>query len=372
MKFRSLRWALAASVPLLFAIVCPAAEPIHYELGLERSNTHLIDVTIRANDLDGKNVQFAIPDWNPGVYAIQNFAINVQEFHAADSAGHPMSWRKTDSQTWQVDLNGLTAAIVHYKIYANGLPLYGAQYDERHASFSGPAVWMYVTNGKDRPIELKIDRSSIPSDWKVATGLQRTGDDTYSEPDYDWFADCPIEISRFVERDFVALGTTYHVVVHDELGNQDFTKFVADLQKVIEKGVVPILAPAVGGPLAAPFADYWFLIHIASFPATGAGVEHLNSSTIIMSTEWDDHSATTHDFLSNLYEYKIDLVAHEFFHAWNVKRLRSESSALSTIPKWSIRRHYGSRKDSRTISPAWLFCSLDSGQTKTILNMPPE
>jgi predicted metalloprotease with PDZ domain len=322
MKFRLLKSLVVVCLPLLLTCVCLAAEPIHYELGFERPNTHLLDITIRADGLDGKEVAFAIPYWAPGVYIVEQFAVNVQGFHATDAAGRPLPWRKSDSQTWQIDLHGQTAVVVRYQIYADGMPIRGAQYDERHAGITGAAVWMYMVSGKERAADLKIDRSSVPGNWKIATGMRRADANTYAAPDYDSFADCPIEISDFVEKDFVALGTTYHVVVHDEIGNQDFTKFITDMHKVIETSVVPTLAPAVKGPLAAPFADYWFLIHISPFPAPGAGVEHLNSTMIVMSTEWDDHSPTTHDFLSDLYENKIDLATHEFFHAWNVKRLR--------------------------------------------------
>jgi len=190
-------------------------------------------------------------------------------------------------------------------------------------ALTGAATWMYVVDGKDRPANLRIDRSELPSEWRVATGLTHVSDDTYSAENYDWFADCPIEIADFAEKDFTVLGTRYHFVVHDMMSKQDFSQFADLLKEVIENGVVPTLAPAVltcGSPTPAPFADYYFLIHIT--PGFGAGVEHLNSTMITIGQDWGDHSATDHDALSNFYEYKMDLIVHEFFHAWNVKRLR--------------------------------------------------
>ena len=305
------------------AAVCAAAGPLRYELGFDRPNTHLLNVTIHADELNGKSVEFALPAWAPGVYIVEEFAANVQGFSASNPAGSPLAWRKTGGQTWQVDLAGATSAIIHYQIYANGMPIRGAQYDGRHASLTGAAVWMYQVDGKARPVELAIQRNPLPLHWKVATGLTKAAGDKYTAPDYDWFADCPIEISAFNEKTFTALGTTYHVVVDDQLSRQDFSRFTNDLQKVIEKGIVPILAPAVGGPLPAPFSEYWFLIHLTpGFGGLCAGVEHLNSTMIVMASDWDDNRPTDHNFLTDLYSTKIDLAAHEFFHAWNVKRLR--------------------------------------------------
>ena len=92
--------------------------------------------------------------------------------------------------------------------------------------------------------------------------MRKTGENIYAADDYDWFADAPLELGKFVERDFTTLGTTYHVIVHDELGSDEFPEFLQGLQRVIEKGIVPVLAPVVGGKTAAPFSDYYFIIHI--------------------------------------------------------------------------------------------------------------
>ena len=305
---------------LLLAVGAVAAEPVRYEISFEPPNTHMLDITIRAGGLDGKQVQFAIPDWTPGGYGIQNFAEDVQDFHATDEAGHAADWRKTDSQTWQIELHGAASVIVHYKIYANG---HGATYNEQHGALQGPAIWMYLVDGKTRPTQLKIDTASLPSGWKIATGMRKTGENIYAADDYDWFADAPLELGKFVERDFTTLGTTYHVIVHDELGSDEFPEFLQGLQRVIEKGIVPVLAPVVGGKTAAPFSDYYFIIHInGPWRGTCGGLEHLNSTSIGCFNELDDRRPTNRHYIVNTYQNTLDVAAHEFFHAWNVKRLR--------------------------------------------------
>ena len=309
----------AVSVSNLPASAAPSAAtsvpPIAYELRFERPNTHLLDITMRADSLSGATVDFAIPDWAPGSYYIENYAANVQRFRARTAAGQGLSWRKTDSQTWRIDLAGAKAITVEYEIFANTLQNNIAQYNERHAFIGGPSVWMYVAGAKERPATLSI---TVPNGWRVATGMQHTSASTFQAINYDTFADCPLEISDFAEKDFEVLGTKYHVIVHDVMGHKDFTKFVDDLQKAVAK-IVPIFQPVAGTPTqAAPFADYYFIFHV--WPKTGGGLEHLNSTQIDFSSDWD--SAEPNPMYGTQYNLKLFVAAHEFFHAWNVKRLR--------------------------------------------------
>lgn len=317
MTRRTMRSALGI---VILALVCiPAArgqEALRYTLQFERPSTHLMDITIHATGLKGPTAEFAMPDWAPGSYYIQNYAVNVQGFRASGPSGNELAWRKTDSQTWRVELAGANAVTVEYKLFGNTLRNNQAQYNERHAFFGGPAVWMYLVGGKDRPIDLLL---LPPSGWKVATGMERTGENKFHAASYDWFADAPMEISDFAEKDFQVLGTTYHVVVHDVMGQKDFSKFVADVQKFVETSVRMFQPVAGTGDQAAPFKDYWFLFHV--WPDTGGGLEHLNSTQINYSSDWDDTSPAGR-YSGNRYQLKVYVASHEFFHAWNVKRLR--------------------------------------------------
>lgn len=247
------RCTLLAAAAALFACSAAAAlEPLQYELHFERPNTHLMDVAIRATGLKGPSVEFAMPDWAPGSYYLQNYAANVQGFSALGANHKELTWRKTDSQTWRVALAGGTAVTVTYQVYGDTLRNNQAQYNERHAFIGGPAVWMYLVGGKDRPIELSI---AIPAGWKVATGMERSSERTFRAADYDWFADEPLEISDYAEKDFQVLGTTYHVIVHDVGGHKDFAKFTSETQKFVE-AIVPIFQTVSGsGAQAAPFKD---------------------------------------------------------------------------------------------------------------------
>src|SRR5580704_2084262 len=112
------RWlparVLARSCFLMLAIalgVGARGHALNYELSFNKPNTHLMKITIHAGDLDGKSVAFAMPKWAPGYYEIKNFAAYGQAFDATDVDGHPLAWTKTDSQTWQIDLNGSTQVV---------------------------------------------------------------------------------------------------------------------------------------------------------------------------------------------------------------------------------------------------------------------
>ena len=318
-----MRMRILALSLLLAALAFPsgmraAGEPVEYELRFSAPNTHLLDVTVHAGGLSGAAVEFAIPDWAPGSYAITDYARNVQDFTASAPGGTALAWRKTDSQTWRIELAGATSVTVHYRMYANTLANNWAQYNDRHAFIGGPALWMYLVGGKERPVRLTI---TLPADeiaWHVATGLERTGENTYAAEDYDWFADCPLEISPWTEKTFTFAGTTYHFVVHDVMGGKDYGPAESDTEKIV-KTLVPMFAEVAGtGAQSAPFREYWFLMHI--WPDAGGGLEHLDSTQINYSTNWDDRSPGESGL--NGYERKLFVISHEFFHAWNVKRLR--------------------------------------------------
>lgn len=319
----SLLVAVLAGFPIAYTragtVAAPEPSPLKYELSFERPNTHLLDVTIRAGQLKGATVDFAIPDWAPGSYYIENYSANVQRFRATTAEGKELAWRKTDSQTWRIELAGTHEVKVSYQIFANTLQNNIAQYNERHAFIGGPSVWMYLVGGKERPVELSI---AVPTRWKVATGMEHTSSGTanasFRASDYNWFADAPLELSDFAEKDFELFGTTYHVIVHDVVGKADFAAFADGLQKAVAQ-IVTMWQPVAGvGTRAAPFQDYYFIFHI--WPKAGGGLEHLNSTQIDFGKDWDSKDPAPG--YGDQAALKLFVTAHEFFHAWNVKRLR--------------------------------------------------
>ncbi len=164
------RTLIAAAYFLLLVPAAASAQTLRYELRFEKPNTHLMDVTIEAAALSGPAAEFAMPDWAPGAYFIENYAARVQGFSALGPDEQPLTWRKTDSQTWRVDLRNANSVTVHYQIYANTLQNNNAQYNDRHAFIGGPAVWMYLVGAKERPVELRI---AVPAKVTVSSSSRR-------------------------------------------------------------------------------------------------------------------------------------------------------------------------------------------------------
>jgi len=318
-------WHSVLTLPVL--LLCAAAAgaqgqavraptpPVQYELRFDKPNSHLLDITIRAAGLRGPAVEFAMPAWAPGSYNINDYAKMVEQFSAAGPDGKPLEWRKTDKQTWRIELGAAREVAVRYKLYGNTLSNHWVQYNDRHAFISGPAAWMYLVGGKQRQVLLKID---TPAGWKVATGMESTATpNIYRAPDYDWLIDSPIEISDFATQSFTHGGATYHVVVHDVMNKADFSQVTRDIEKIVA-ATVPWFAGTEPDGRAVPFDDFWFLFHI--WPGTGGGLEHLNSTQINYSTPWDAEGVAGR--YGTDYQLKMFVISHEFYHVWNVKRLR--------------------------------------------------
>lgn len=290
------------------------AQPLRYELRFDKPSSHLLDISIHASGLPGPAVEFAMPAWAPGSYDIADYAKMVEQFSAAAPDGKPLEWRKTDKQTWRIELGRARDVSIRYKLYGNTLANNWVQYNDKHAFIAGPAAWMYLVNGKQRPITLTI---GAPAGWKIATGLKRTGANTYAAEDYDWLADSPLEISDYAEQTFTHAGANYRLVVHDIRGKVNFDKITRDTQKIVE-ATVKWFDGAEPDGRSTPFEEYWFLFHI--WPRSGGGLEHLNSTQINYSTAWDAEGNAGR--YGTDYQLKLFVIAHEFYHAWNVKRLR--------------------------------------------------
>jgi predicted metalloprotease with PDZ domain len=268
--------------------------PVRYVLSMPRPSSHLLRVRIEAEASGGDFTDFVLPSWTPGSYKIRDYARNVQDFRAPGR-----SWRKVDKARWRVEGGG--DVVVEYDVWAFELMVQGSHHDDEHAFVSGAGVFAYVDGRKDSPLELEI---RTPRGWSVATGLERRGR-RWVAPDYDTLADCPIEAGRFEERTFRVRGVPHRLVIHGP-GNHDPAKLVADLRKIVETEVALFRH--------IPYRDYTFILHNTA--ERGGGLEHRNSTAL--------QYAPSGYRPREKYENFLELAAHEFFHTWNVKRIRPE------------------------------------------------
>jgi predicted metalloprotease with PDZ domain len=321
--------ARVASLTLLLLTITVAAvgqdEPlkIHYRLAMPHPSSHLFEVSIEVEMPVGAKIDmldFQMPKWSPGRYAVFDFAKNVQEVHTTVgvSPKNELEARsraklyvlttpitRIDDQTWRVETFGNSGLTFSYKVFANDLSGTFSELDSRHANLNGGCVFMYVVNHKQDPVALSIEP---PQDWRIVNGrTDRANQRDWQFPNWDIMIDTPTEIAPdWTEDDFKVGGKDYHVIVHS-LGNEGGKRraLVRDIEKIVKTET------AMWGP--PEFNSYTFLVHFANDGHSSDGMEHLTSTQIIMSGALADPS---------MYDEALDAIAHEFYHVWNVKRLR--------------------------------------------------
>ncbi len=281
---------------------------ITYRLSMSRPASHLFEVAIIVElpeQLKDKPLQFQMAKWSPGRYGVFDFAKNVQEVRAVAANGATRPVTRVDDQTWSVAPQGAATLTISYKVFGNDLSGTFSQLDTRHANYNGASIFMYVVGHKPDPVKLTINP---PAGWKVVNGrTERPGQSDYTFPNWDVLIDTPTEIAPDWTQDtFEVDGKKYHVVVHSfgpEGGKRP--ALVKDIEKIVRAQI------AMWGP--PEFQEYTFLIHYAADDHSGDGMEHLTSTQII------EPGALAEE---GIYEATLGTVSHEFFHVWNVKRLR--------------------------------------------------
>ncbi len=292
---------------------------IKYWLAMSQPNSHLFEVTIEVGlpaDAKTGSLYFQMPRWSPGRYAVFDCAKNVQEVKARGACPAGLDCKlpnltvtRLDDQTWRAEVGSFTppgmSVMFSYKVFANDLSGTFSELDSRHANFNGGCIFMYVVNHKQDPVSLSIDQ---PKGWRIVNGrMGSKGQSEWQFTNWDILIDTPTEIAPdWTEDDFKVDGKQYHVVVHS-LGKEGGKRpaLVRDIEKIVKAET------AMWGP--PEFDSYTFLIHFAADGHSNDGMEHLTSTQIIMPGTLAD---------AGTYEESLDAIAHEFFHVWNVKRLR--------------------------------------------------
>jgi predicted metalloprotease with PDZ domain len=318
---KAIRSRLAVGFVLLFlcgAVSSQTAAPlksITYRLSMTRPVSHLFEVAIEVELPENapSSLDFQMPKWSPGRYAVFDFAKNVQEFQALGGiCPRPAQCKmsvipsdRVDDQTWRVPTGNTRNLTVRYKVFGNDLSGTFSQLDARHANYNGHSVFMYIVGHKADPVKLEIDP---PAGWRIINSRsERIDQRSWQFPNWDEFVDTPTEIAPdWTMDEFQVDGKRYRVVVHsfgDEGGKRP--ALVRDIEKIVRAQV------GMWGP--PEFDTYTFLIHFAADDHSGDGMEHLNSTQIIEPGALGE---------SGVYASALGTASHEFFHVWNVKRLR--------------------------------------------------
>ncbi len=282
----------------------PTAPEISYTISMSKPWTHLLEVEMRVKSsaLPEKS-EIIMPVWTPGSYLIREFARHVQDFSAFDSNGNSLIWSKANKNTWQISTKGIGEFIARYNVYANELTVRTNELNDQHAFWNNTALLMFPKDQLNAPSILKV----VPfGNWKIATGLPRVANqpDTFQAPNFDVLYDSPFEVGNFKEITFEVQGKPHRFVVNGE-GNYDLEKIAKETAKIIEQSF------KIFGEL--PYDDYTFILNLRG----GGGLEHSNSTAL----QWNRFGFKP----ENRFVDFMTLVAHEFFHLFNVKRIRPDS-----------------------------------------------
>ncbi|RAK69938.1 M61 family metallopeptidase [Hymenobacter edaphi] len=298
------RLGAAAALGLLGAAPALAAPTLRYVLSMPAPQTHYFEVEMQLSGFSGRSTDVKMPVWAPGSYLVREFAKNVEGF-AAQAGGKALAVDKLNKNTWRITHAGQKDFTVRYRVYANELSVRTSFVDASHGYLNGTSVFMYPEGQKQLPAQVEVRPFE---GWKeVSTSLkpatQAGPSFTFLSSNYDELADSPIEIGNHKVLSFEVNGTPHRIAMYGQ-ANYDEQRVVADFKRICES------AQKVVGQ--NPLDRYLFIIH--NLERGGGGLEHLFSTTLEISR----NAYTT----PVGYEGILGLAAHEYFHLWNVKRIR--------------------------------------------------
>jgi predicted metalloprotease with PDZ domain len=296
--------------------------PIRYAIRPIDPAAHLFEVTCRVDRPDPAGQRFALPAWIPGSYLIRDFARHIVAIEA-EAGGRPVALAKIDKHTWQAEAVAAKQALtVTCTVYAWDLSVRGAHLDRTHAFFNGTSVFLRVLGREETPcrVDIQPPKGRDYAGWRIATALEPAhgekgaakahGFGRYAAANYDELIDHPIEMGTFTLATFKACGVPHEVAVsgrHD----CDLKRLCADLKKICEWQIRFFGEPA-------PMKKYVFLV-----TAVGdgyGGLEHRASTALLCSR--DDLPYAGMDGVPERYRTFLGLCSHEYFHTWNVKRIK--------------------------------------------------
>ena len=301
---------MAASLPHSPTPFRHTVPKLHYQVAMVNPASHLFEVTLSIQNWHDPDLDLKLPVWTPGSYLVREYAKSLQDFIAKDASDHTLPSIKLSKNHWQVNTTTASNLTVHYAIFAQELTVRTNHLDITHGYFNPGAMFCYLPGWEQEQITVTI----LPPypNWTVTTALPRVGGDshTFVAANFDTLVDSPFEVGTHALYPFEFLGKPHQWAIWGE-GNIDAQQLIEDTQKVIQ-----VEAELFGG---LPYDHYLFLLHLTE--KGYGGLEHHHSCSL----QYPRFSFRDPD----KYRRFMSLVAHEFFHLWNVKRLRPQ--ALQTF-----------------------------------------
>ena len=281
---------------------------------IEVGSAHRFLVTLRIATPQAKQ-RLSLPVWIPGSYLVREFARHLSPL-TAQQGQRTLNVEQVDKSSWVVDCPGKGALTVSYEVYSFDTSVRAAFLDSRRGFFNGTSVFLKAEGFEDRPQRLKI--TGLPKGWAVATGLPSVkvnalGVGDYEAPDYDSLVDHPVELGTFWRGTFVAKGVSHEFVVSGASADLDGARLLADAQRICEAQIA-----FWHGRRKPAFKHYVFLLNAVDDGY--GGLEHRNSTALICARR--DLPRTGRPVNTEAYQTLLGLISHEYFHTWNVKRLK--------------------------------------------------
>jgi predicted metalloprotease with PDZ domain len=281
---------------------------IGYQVAMPQPTSHLFEVTLQIKGWEFDRLDLKMPVWTPGSYLIREYARHLQDFEAKQQFGpaKPLTWHKVSKNHWQVETAGVSDLTISYRIFANELTVRTNHLDSTHGYFNPAALCFYLPGFEQHPIQIAI----APPDpnWQVSTPLPSVAEQSYTftAANFDTLVDSPFEIGKHQIYDFEVMGKPHQWAIWGE-GKVDMNAVIADTTRIIQ-----VESDLFGG---LPYDRYLFLLHLSS--QGFGGLEHKNACTLNYSRFGLSSEDKYHRFMQ--------LVAHEFFHLWNIKRIRPKA-----------------------------------------------
>ena len=290
---------------------------IRYQISSRNPGSHYFDVAIRIDKPDPEGQQLRLPNWIPGSYMIRDFARNLLDLCASDQAGE-LDIEQIDKSNWRV-ASCRGELTVTYKVYANDLSVRAAYLDHTHGYYNGSSVFVEIMGQGDQPCEVLIERPDAEccADWQLATSLKRKQAAAYDYGlyealDYDDLIDHPVEMSNFTRIAFDACGVPHDIILTGRF-ECDQIRLASDLKTICEHHIRFFGEPA-------PMDYYQFQVLVVG--EGYGGLEHRASTSLIASRASLPKPGQSR--VDDDYRDFLGLCSHEYFHTWNVKRIKPE------------------------------------------------
>lgn len=277
---------------------------IDYTVALRNPQDQLFHITTDVKNIRASQLSLSLPTWTPGWYTVENYAKNFLRFKITDSKGTRLQPIMSRKQTWVVDTKGIDQIKVEYDYRADILALNQAKIAKEYAFFTGIELFLMAEGHRESPCTVRFE---IPEGWKIVSALADTDDPkTFLASDYDTLVDAPTEMGRFDVTRFEVAGKPHYFVANPagKFSKEKAEKFTELMTKAA------LSQRDIFGEL--PY-DKYVLFYFFARPESNAGgaLEHLNSFVAF---------APPAEFATP--EMLIGTASHEFFHLWNVKRIR--------------------------------------------------